>query len=424
MSTTVPYPEVARTGAPQASGIAGDGAAPTVADRSRRGDRHQSQDRLYVLDLLRFGAAMTVVGYHLLAPSNVWGADTAELFTHPARQFFRYGWMGVEFFFIISGFVICMSGWGRSTTNFFISRVTRLMPAYVLGVLLTSAVLAIGPSDRGAPPLSQVAANLTMIQGLLKIPHIDSVYWTLLIELKFYLLFALVVWAGATYRRVVLFCIAWTTAGLFASFAASPLLVAILEPRYTSYFVAGITLYLMYRFGPNLLLWGMLGVSSILCAISLEGRVDQLAGLGERVNITMALPFLAVFFALMIAVALRWFSWLRWPGLVTIGSLTYPVYLLHQQIGHVMIRRFSESGLPAWLLLSCIVLGILLAAHLMHVFFERPVARILRRHLTTSMAQIRANTPLGSATVSARVNQYRPDREVGQVGPPPREAQS
>lgn len=139
--------------------------------------------RLYVVDLLRFGAAMMVVLYHYVYAGGrqTWAADTAELFTSPVRAVASYGWVGVDLFFLISGFVICMSGWGRSLSEFFTSRVVRLLPAYLVAVVVTSAVLVLWKPPAGAPRLAEVLGNLTMVQNLLQLRNIDEPYWTLLV---------------------------------------------------------------------------------------------------------------------------------------------------------------------------------------------------------------------------------------------------
>ncbi|HET6211774.1 MAG TPA: acyltransferase [Micromonosporaceae bacterium] len=348
---------------------------------------HVGGRRLHVIDLFRFAAAALVLGYHVVAPSDVWQADTGQLFTYPFRQFFRYGWMGVEFFFIISGFVICMSAWGRTVADFFVSRFARLMPAYVLAVLATTALLASLPW--GEPPTTpQVLVNLAMLQGLLGYPHIDSVYWTLLVELKFYFLFTFVILFGLSYRRAIVFCVVWLAGAQIALATGDKHLTILLEPRYASYFVAGIALHLMYRFGPDPLLWCLVAVSWLLGAASLDGRINELVGVGERVNFGTALPLMTTFYLVMLAATLGWLSRVRWRGLVHIGALTYPVYLLHKPFSHAVIHEFHHR-VPALLLLGCTVAGVLALAYAVHRLVERPLAPLVRKGLRASLRWMR-----------------------------------
>ncbi|MEJ3745059.1 acyltransferase [Actinomycetes bacterium KLBMP 9797] len=363
----------------------------SVATSTSSATRPRSPEgRLYALDLLRFGAAMFVVAYHFVFANSteVWGTNTASLFTSPVRTLASYGWLGVELFFLISGFVICMSCWGRSLRDFFISRVVRLVPAYLVAVLLTAAVLSLWPPPKGSPNLPTIIGNLTMMQGLLGIQNIDDPYWTLLVELKFYLLFAIVVAFGLTYRRVVLFCMLWATVAIFAYTAQFKPLSMAVEPRYAAYFVAGVALYLIHRFGHSLLLWAIVALTFAVNAVSLERRVAPHRESGLPISWKVALLFLVIFYVLVIGVALGWFSRLRWRGLVTIGALTYPLYLLHMSNGRAVIRQFRDD-LPAWVLLAGVVAAALLLAYLVNRFVERPLSPILRRQLHASFDALR-----------------------------------
>ncbi|MEV4631348.1 acyltransferase [Micromonospora sp. NPDC049523] len=356
-------------------------AVPSKQVVEKAVSRPRGGGRLYVLDLLRFVAALMVFAYHTLNAYQ-WGGELDR------DSLVWYGWLGVQLFFIISGFVICMSSWGRTLSEFFTSRAVRLLPAYVVAVLLTSTVLLIWPTPEGSPRSLDVLANLTMLQGFMDLPNIDPVYWSLLVEVKFYLIFAIVVHAGVTYRRVVLFCAVWLTASLLAQAGKSDLLTAIVEPRFASYFVAGIALYLMHRFGPNLLLWGMLGTCWVLCAISLHGQVALGVSFGEPVRFHVALVIQTLIFVVMIAVALGWLDWIRWSGLTLLGALTYPVYLLHVQLGKVTVEQLRDR-VPHGLLLAGIAVGILVISFLIHRLVERPATPWLRTRLRASFDQVR-----------------------------------
>ena len=152
-----------------------------------------------------------------------------------------YGWLGVELFFLISGFVICMSSIGHTLGEFVTSRITRLYPAYWFAIVLTTAVLLLWPGQSRCR-WSDVAVNLTMFQSGYDLPSVDAVYWTLWIELHFYVLFAIVVWRGVTYRRVATFCGAWLVASVIGRELGGKwdtMLIA----DYAPFFVAGVAFY-------------------------------------------------------------------------------------------------------------------------------------------------------------------------------------
>ena len=94
--------------------------------------------RLRVLDGLRLVAALSVMAYHYTArTSNAWDGDVRAVWPGVGRLT-QYGYLRVNLFFLISGFVILMTAWGRTVETFAVSRVTRLFPAYWVGVALTA----------------------------------------------------------------------------------------------------------------------------------------------------------------------------------------------------------------------------------------------------------------------------------------------
>ena len=100
-------------------------------------DGTRESGRVRALDGLRLIAALMVCAYHYTVAKNLeasWGAPPKSLFPHLSAVA-AYGWLGVQLFFLISGFVICMSAWGRAVGDFFASRVVAALP----GVLVRGA---------------------------------------------------------------------------------------------------------------------------------------------------------------------------------------------------------------------------------------------------------------------------------------------
>lgn len=95
-------------------------------------------NRLELLDYGRFFAAISVVLFHYTFNGIANGKITSISHTPWLVGVTKYGYLGVEFFFMISGFVIFFSARKKSASNFMVNRATRLYPAYWFAVLFTS----------------------------------------------------------------------------------------------------------------------------------------------------------------------------------------------------------------------------------------------------------------------------------------------
>ncbi len=138
--------------------------------------------RIQELDALRGIAAILVVLYHF------------SLYYKDTYHFFKFGSTGVDLFFIISGFVIYKSI--EKTTNgftFLFNRFTRLYPVYWAVVTFTFSLIIIKLFEKYGCnftiiPWGNYWANMSMFQHYFKIDNLDGPYWTLIIEMNFYLI--------------------------------------------------------------------------------------------------------------------------------------------------------------------------------------------------------------------------------------------
>ena len=359
-------------------------------------DPRSGPERLAAMDGLRLVAAAMVAAYHFLGTPtpHFWGQTELRDFAPFLHETSRYGWLGVEFFFAISGFVICMSCWGRTPAQFTVSRIARLFPAYWCAVLLVVALVLVSGLGHWSAAIRidprTVLGNLTMAPGALGLELVDGVSWTLWVEARFYLLMAVLLVFGLSYRRVVTFCGAWLLAGVIALELHSPLLDEFVLPRYTGLFVAGIVLYLMHRFGQSLLLWLLLGFAWSYELTVLELRVADHATVppGEsRPSWAVCAAVLTLCLGLLALTGVGPLTRLRRRWLVTAGTLTYPFYLVHQSIGIPMakglMRTFPRLGpLPSMAVSVVCMLGLSL---LIHTTVERRLGHLLRQRLTLDM---------------------------------------
>ncbi|WP_247508580.1 acyltransferase [Bradyrhizobium sp. 1] len=170
--------------------------------------------RLAFIDTLRGIAVLSVVVQHALeviVREHPTGAYHA-IFHDVIGYYMNFGRFGVVLFFFVSGFVIPFSfpSSASPVNDFSISRFFRLYPAYwtsiVIGLVTMQAV------ESKSYPVSQIAANLTMLQSFLEVPHLWDFYWTLTIELLFYVVCIGLFAAGLLSQRLTAVTIVVATA--------------------------------------------------------------------------------------------------------------------------------------------------------------------------------------------------------------------
>ena len=348
------------------------------------GKDRTSSGRLVGIDALRFAAAAAVLLYHFTATSTVtgyWGTDPADAFPM-LNEVTRYGWLAVELFFVISGFVILLSADGRGIAGFVASRVGRLFPAYWACIVLTAGLQQVWSGGRRTT-LTETLVNLTMVQDLFAVTGVQVVFWTLLVELKFYLLVFVVLAIGPlTRNRVLAFATLWPLAGWAAQSLGAHWLSDWLVPNYAPYFAVGMLLFLVYRDGFDLVS-GLLLIGGVtLCVM----RVLEAAGRAQDLQGVPVNPVIAVMLMLASIVAV-WATTLRGRTvprrrvaavLGTVGGLTYPVYLVHTQFGYAVIDLLAHETTRTVALIAAGALSLVLAV-VIHYGVERPTSTRLRR---------------------------------------------
>lgn len=343
-----------------------------------------TKHRFYVIDLLRFAAAFMVVMFHYTFRG---AADHRIDIAFPALgAVFKYGYFGVDLFFIVSGFVILRTALPRNAREFVVSRITRLFPAYWVCVTLTFVfILALG-ADHFHASFWQFIVNLTMLQEFVHVKSLDGVYWTLAVELKFYfLVFVLVLLRQM--RRLQHFLVLWLAVSALLDWVGGPaVLYFLLFPEYSYFFIAGAAFLLIRLHG--------LSLARVALVIgSYAGAVHHALGAADQLTAHFATTFgyiavagiVTAYFAAFSLIALGKVPALERPAFVAIGALTYPLYLLHENIGF-MIFNALDRYLPSYVLLLANIALMLAAAYAVHRFVERRYARPLQRLLERVLA--------------------------------------
>lgn len=332
-------------------------------------------NRIELLDYGRFFAALSVVFYHYtfngISNGKVYSISHYEAVT----EFSRYGYLGVEFFFMISGFVIFYSSKNRLPSEFCISRARRILPSYWFAILFTSFFAFLWAGDKMGITLEQVILNFTMLHRLFGYASVDGVYWTLFYEVMFYaLVFLIMLFAGE--RNLGRFFTIWPVI-MFAALAIGVNKYPFLG-GYFCFFSAG-TLFGMikekYSIRGFCLVLLMLG----LCLQFSTARADGLTishGVEHSKIIIGCIVFsFFVFFALLCTNVGKG---LKLPWSATLGALTYPLYLIHAHFGYILLNRFATEDNKVFVYVAALV-TVMAVAYLMNFFIEIKLSNLWKR---------------------------------------------
>ncbi|WP_438660209.1 acyltransferase family protein [Pseudomonas sp.] len=347
--------------------------------------------RLKELDLLRFLAAIAVVFFHYAFRGYAKGDMSTmpyPLLAEPAK----YGYLGVELFFMISGFVILMTASSNNLRVFFISRVVRICPAFWVCCTLTYLItLAIG-QPRYTADVYQYIANMTLLSDWMGVPPIDGVYWSLFAEIKFYLMISIVL-GFKKIEKIETYLVIWLLVSALAEIFIWEKMRSILVTDYAAYFIAGATFYMIWAKGITkarmLLLAGALALAcytAIVWALLLESKY------ATEYNLLIVCSLIVLFFITFLLVATNKTAAIGALDWTALGALTYPLYLIHQMIGFMIFNIAYPAVNPHLLLWGTIALMIA-ASHVIHKKIETPIARFMKKLLSMSFKRVEVNKP-------------------------------
>jgi len=328
--------------------------------------KQRSRVRLVELDLLRFAAAMSVVLFHYQPRLREgFGFLESGWIALPAR----FGYLGVDLFFLISGYVIVMSASGRNARSFLVHRVIRLYPSYWAALAMTIvAVLFLAPPQEH-PSGFNVMANASMLPSYLGQMRIDDVYWTLAVEWKFYALVALAVSIGLA-KHIETTALVWIAALAIQSMGLeSAVLSSLTIYPYGSYFASGVIVYCIREHGVTLTRFGALAAGWLVSLATAKRAMPNFVRDIGPSDSGVVFTIVTVFFALLLWISIsdRQLRPMRvWRML---GAVTFPLYLVHSRLGQLLIKEWHPFTLPA-ASLACSLLIVAGISMLMAWFIE------------------------------------------------------
>lgn len=316
------------------------------------------------LDALRGIAVVVVLLFHYS-----WRSEQVLPAAHGFSQGLAWGHYGVELFFAISGFVIFMTlRRTKTSTDFAVSRFARLFPSYWLAILLTTAIVTLLGARELAMPPSVIAVNLSMLQSFFYVPAVDGAYWSLGVELAFYgCMWAL--WRARLLDRIETVLLGWI-ALKFAWWLAPALpsrLGLLLVEEFIPWFAIGMAAYRVHM--------GERRWRQQAAVLALGFLAVALTDTAKAPGAPWVYLGVTAIFALAVEGKLRW---LANRPLLWLGAVSYPMYLIHQNIGYAVIAWLERQGASPWVALPCAIAVAFVLAELIHRFVEGPVQIAIR----------------------------------------------
>lgn len=284
--------------------------------------------RALALDLARFAAALGVLYYHWFH------------FYEPGHSPATYGYLGVPFFFMVSGYVISLTAEGRTRSRFLKARAVRLLPAFFLCVSLTTLVMV---ADGQMPSTRTFLANLTFVAPLFGQPYLDGVYWTLSVEVTFYALVCVFALGPNLRRNLRALVLIWSALAALAQLFPQLHLIPYLG--FGPYFGTGVMLSIWERERRRIDLM-LLGGFVLLATV---------AAYDHSSAYQRAVPIISSALVFGMGAALPLLAKVRLPRerfWVTLGAISYPLYLLNNEFA-MRFLGYSAVATLAGLLAIC-----------------------------------------------------------------------
>ena len=380
--------------------------------------------RLHSIDILRGLAALSVAFYHIWGhdgsyafPSNGLVPTTSDpsLFTYLLSPF-RWGYLGVSLFLVLSGFCIHLPYARKKYTSgsyqfkapvFFTRRIWRLYPAYIVAVLSTALVLktlsnvpSLNIADHFPIPTAwDVISHLTMLHGFFESQFysIASIFWSLSLEFQLYLAYPLFLLAfrkfgvGRSVAAFIVLSLIWRyfaiyflNGGLISVAAEGPFVSMGCLPARMAEWLAGAFVAEIFakNYSAKNAMNKFSGKSGVYTALSILFFCVAIGTTLSQTTWIVTDPLFGLSFAFLISAVIL-------PKLgagnanepkaiagafIKLGIISYSFYLIHSQFGWVttfFIPAQPGAVLPTLLRIASLLVSII-PIYYFFKWFEKP----------------------------------------------------
>lgn len=304
--------------------------------------------RIKHIDALRGIAAILVTFFHLSGSSGL---------SMNFASYGKYGYLGVEIFFVISGFILpySMHRMGYNIEDFWLfilKRILRIYPAYLIAVLIGIVMPLL--TGRAVVSTSAILSHLFFTNSILGLDWISPVFWTLAIEFQFYILIGLLFkYVSQSNNRSLILIV---TVAILSLFLKNVSFIF----HWFPFFSLGILIYnRKFTNMPQYIFWSL---SALLLVM-----ITYVFGLPETAAASFAFLFI-VFVRMENKTVLN-------KTLLWLGAISYSLYLVHWEIGRTAVGLARHIPTLGTYELFKVLVGLiisLIAAYLLYRFVEKP----------------------------------------------------
>jgi len=349
--------------------------------------------RVNILDGLRVIAIVMVILYHYY--SRYYGIH----YSYPinTKNVFHFGYLGVELFFIISGFVITLTlDKSKNMLDFLKKRIIRLWPAMFICSLLTFVFMLFFDHQflfSGSHNFKNLLISNTFISPNLinwifgtRFSYIDGAYWSLWVEISFYFIVSVLYFISKKnlMRNYGMFAIFFVIIHfLFISDSGKMFMISILTENQYSIIRKFVIIFNIMEMG----LWFYIGMQLLemfrykkirnLVLFSLFFLIQTLLlGFGKE---TLVFCFIVYIILIMFIYLPQYLRFLESPIMSKLGICSYSVYLIHENIGVFVINKLSPYlGGGNWVVGLVLLAVFFIFGVYCYKYWESPISKKIK----------------------------------------------
>ncbi|MBI3883555.1 MAG: acyltransferase [Sphingobacteriales bacterium] len=359
----------------------------------------QKSNRINTLDGFRFIAILLVILYHFYSR---WISHKKHISLYPYStkyDFFLYGKLGVQFFFIISGFVIAYSLYSTPAIGqFWKKRIIRLFPPMLICSVITWLFCIFFDTKNlfwGSHRFINLLGSLTFIDPRIlnklfshtvQFSYTSGAYWSIWPEIQFYCIASLIYYykpAKFFQNFSIIAMLIYVIYRVIGNIAGRNVLAIDITPSTLALLHEWVNIFNISVY----ILWFLMGIlffkfysgkyntyTIIVFLLTLAGQFYSTAIWQAKAGmmIMICLFLLFIYFP-------AYLEWLNYSFITKTGLASYTLYLIHENIAIILINRYAGNWGRLDFLFPLLILAILIAFSIFsYTYIEKPASKYLK----------------------------------------------